>query len=102
MVRRRLDDTTNATTTSSLERIDFSNAVATPSDLYGAYLGLMRSGLWLECRLRVELGVRGDTSVVLAIASEPETGGEEERNDADGETENESVRVRGEQRVNRR
>ena len=39
----------------SLEDVDFSSAVATPSDLYGAYLGLMRSGLWLECLPRIEL-----------------------------------------------
>ena len=75
---RRLDDTTNATT-SSLERIDFSNAVATPSDLYGAYLGLMRSGLWLECRPRVELGVRGDAPL-LCLRCEPNPKPEAKRN----------------------
>ena len=78
---RSLDDetTTNDATTSSLERIDFFNAVATPSDLYGAYLGLMRSGLWLECRPRVELGVRGDAPL-LCLRCEPNPKPEAKRN----------------------
>ena len=72
-------DTTNDAKTSSLEQIDFSNAVATPSDLYGAYLGLMRSGLWLECRPRVELGVRGDAPL-LCLRCEPNPKPEAKRN----------------------
>ena len=52
--------TAKTTTVSSLDEIDFSRAVATPSDLYGAYLGLMRSGLWLECTPTCEMFTVGD------------------------------------------
>jgi hypothetical protein len=52
--------TTARTTVSSLDEIDFSRAVATPSDLYGAYLGLMRSGLWLECTPICEMFTVGE------------------------------------------
>ena len=52
--------TAKTTTVSSLDEIDFSRAVATPSDLYGAYLGLMRSGLWLECTPRCEMFTVGE------------------------------------------
>ena len=55
-----VNKSTARTTVSSLDEIDFSRAVATPSDLYGAYLGLMRSGLWLECTPRCEMFTVGE------------------------------------------
>ena len=55
-----VNKSTARTTVSSLDEIDFSRAVATPSDLYGAYLGLMRSGLWLECTPTCEMFTVGD------------------------------------------
>ena len=55
-----VNKSTARTTVSSLDEVDFSRAVATPSDLYGAYLGLMRSGLWLECTPRCEMFTVGE------------------------------------------
>ena len=55
-----VNKSTARTTVSSLDEVDFSRAVATPSDLYGAYLGLMRSGLWLECTPTCEMFTVGD------------------------------------------
>ena len=55
-----MNKSTARTTVSTLDEIDFSRAVATPSDLYGAYLGLMRSGLWLECTPICEMFTVGD------------------------------------------
>lgn len=55
-----VNKSTARTTVSTLDEIDFSRAVATPSDLYGAYLGLMRSGLWLECTPICEMFTVGE------------------------------------------
>ena len=72
-----------------IETIDFRNACATASDAYGAYCGMMRSGLWDDCKPILEVVVIGnddddekekEIEVFFALECEPNRAPEPKRN----------------------